>query len=64
MNKIKVYAPDYHMAARCAAGLNLALRHWEYAGESDYSYYPTWADVGSVMDEYLDLEWRMEELNK
>jgi hypothetical protein len=30
--KIKIYAPDQRKADELAASMNLALRHWEYAG--------------------------------
>lgn len=51
MRKINIYAPTYKQASDLAAKMNLALRHWEYAAAWQAGP-ETWADVGSVMDEY------------
>ena len=53
--KIAVYAPNLREAGRLAADMNLALRHWYWAGESAFFRLGTWADVGMVMDEYQEL---------
>lgn len=53
--KIQIYGASYWAAAKLAATMNLSLRHWEYAGESVLG---TWADAGTVMDDYQELEYK------
>lgn len=60
--RIPIYAPDEWQAAKLAAHLNLALRHWEYAGPSTWALAPVWADVGSAMDILQRKEWALGDL--
>ncbi len=49
MTRLRIYAPTLRHAAEFAATLNLALRQWEYGGESEWG--DTWADVGSLLED-------------
>ncbi len=53
--KIPIWAPSFREAAKLAAEMNLSLRHWEYAGQSEHNWALVWADVGKVMDAYRDV---------
>lgn len=60
--RIKIYAGDMYAAGQLASKMNLALRHWEYAGEDWRKI--EWADVGKVMDRYEEMEDRIRRLEK
>lgn len=49
---------------KLAAGLNLALRHWEYAGKSELPWRSSWANVGDAMEVLQNTEWQYESLSK
>lgn len=56
LNKIPIYAPSTKHAALLAATMNLRLRQWEYAGESEYGRHDTWANVGDVLDSIEEVD--------
>jgi hypothetical protein len=60
--RIKIYAWNEQEAGKLAAKLNLALRHWEYAGKSDLPWDSCWANVGSAMDDLQRMEFQYEQL--
>jgi hypothetical protein len=60
--RIKIYAWNHQEAMKLAADLNLALRHWEYAGKSEHDWISRWADVGSAMDDLQRMEFQYEQL--
>lgn len=62
--RIKIYAWNHGEAAKLAADLNLAIRHWEYAGKSELPWNSRWANVGDAMEELQDTEFRYESVSK
>jgi hypothetical protein len=60
--KIQIWASTVQRAGELAATMNLAVRHWEYAGKDWRDI--EWADVGLVMDRYAEMEDRIRRLEK
>lgn len=61
--RIKIYAWNEQEAGKLAASLNLALRHWEYAGKSDLPWQSMFANVGDAMEVLQKTERQYESLN-
>jgi hypothetical protein len=62
MMRIQIWAANMQRAGELAATMNLSLRHWDYAGKDWRGI--EWADVGTVMDKYDDMEDRIRRLEK
>lgn len=60
--RIQIWASNMQRAGELAAMMNLRLRQWDYAGKDWRGI--EWADVGSVMDDFEEVEDRIRRLEK